>query len=222
MSGEIVYPLGELEHDNWYRSGNYIQPDNYRIPDFCEGCPLAEGLCEPRISRIRQGMVPVNEGNVRHIGSFSDYRAGVLVLGDTADSGFEPVFLGEVPLVSPFSVQHESGESQALGEANRKVDSCDGPAEGRRLLRVSQVACGSGFVKVAEYSRTGWRLHVPQEIIADPSNQVVGADTSARMNEYRRSIAARRAAGQVLQDRPVDLQSIQNLMDAALLLTRPE
>lgn len=218
MIGEIIYPLGEFDKDNWVRNGNFIRPDNYRIPDLCEGCPLAEGLCEPRIAKV-PGLYPINDGTV-FLGGSEQFIPEVVVLRDAVDPGAKPVHLGVVPFVSPFSVQHERGESQALGVANRRVDTCSGPSEDQRFLRAARSICRSGLVRVGDYRRPGRRSIVDPEALADPKNEIVGPDTPARMDEYRRSIAARRATGQVLHDRPVDIESVQALMDAALLLTR--
>jgi hypothetical protein len=219
MSGEIVYPLGELDQNNWYRNGNYIRPDNYQVPNFCDGCPLA-GMCEPRISIVK-GLYPVADGT-RYIGGGEKIIPDIVVLHDVADFVAEPMYLGAVRFISPFSVEHERSESEILGLTQRRVEACEGPSEIKRWRRDPVSVCASGLSKVTEYRMPGRRPRVTAEDLADPKNEIVGPDTPVKMDEYRRSIAARRVAGQVLQDRPIDLESIQNLMDAALLLTRPE
>lgn len=217
MSGEIVYPLGELDKENWVRNGNFIRPDNYRIPDFCEGCPLA-GMCEPRVS-IVEGLYPIADGT-RYLGGSERTVPDIVVLHDVADTAMEPVYLGAIPFVSPFSVQHERGESQVLGVAQRKVETCEGPSEAKRWRRDPLSVCQSGLMRVIDNRSPGRRPRVTPEALADPQNEIVGPGTPARMDEYRRSIAARRAAGQVLHDMPIDIEGMQALMDAALLLTR--
>lgn len=211
---EAVYPLTEAMGDD-VRSGNYIFPGNFRSPDFCEGCPLAEGLREPRISQVK-GLYPVRGDGVVHIGSFRDYVSDVLVLSDASNSEFEPVYLGEVPIVSPFSVEHEDGDSQALGYAHSRVSSCESPGETKKLFRSPRTVCLSGLTKVRDHHQLGYRLRIDEETLALVGNVVVGEKTEDEMARLLQSAQAHRADGRSLREPEVNLEHIEAMHRLAL------
>jgi hypothetical protein len=199
---EILYELTELKGDD-IRAGNYIRPSNFRIPDFCEGCPLAEGLRQPRISEVSEGLHPVNEG-IRHIGPFADYKASVLVLHDEQNPDYQPVYLGEQPIVWPFSVEHESPISRALGVAQRAVSACLNPRNKKRLFRSEVTVCDSDLVKAEDYECLGTNLVIPSGSLMRESFPVVDKTTPEYMARLTESARAREAAGRSLRDRSVE------------------
>lgn len=218
---EIVYELTELRGDD-VRVGNYIRPANFRFPNFCDGCPLAEGLCKPRITRVWEGMHPVGRDGVRHIGPFRDFKANVLVLSDEENLEFDPLYLGEEPIIDTFSVEHESPESQVLGVANRRVDRCKEPRQKKRLIRPDLTICASGLMKVKDHQQMGYRLRVSPEDLKNDRNIIVGEDTAERMAELVASARERQEAGRSLKDlfgTPESLKTTAALHEAILRLT---
>ena len=166
---EIVYPLEEFTGE---RQTNFIRPDNYKIPDFCNDCPLMQNCNNPRISVARSAEVPVNTDGVRHLNSFGPHSA--LILSDSAEaSDFEPVYIGTQRIVSPFSMEHESPESEVLGYANQAVDKCTGSVTKKRIFRSDLRICNSGLVKISNFHNPGYRLRVDEEGLANPYTLVV-------------------------------------------------
>lgn len=159
-----VYPGG--------RAGNYIHPDKYIIPNFCDDCPLVQAMENPQISRV-SGLRPVSSGGVRHIGPLAGYVTDVLVLNEANQPEISPVYLGELDIVDPFSVQHESPTSRALRRAHNAVNRCDGPQTEKKIFRKEKTICMSGLTKVIDFNRNGFVLTIDSDELNDSRNVIV-------------------------------------------------
>jgi hypothetical protein len=148
INREILWPT-----QRWTgaKEGNFIRPQNYRIPELCVGCPAAQDMDNPQISRVNK--TREHEYMVRGQG-WKGKRTekelySILVLNDEGKPSINPVYLGEVPFGGdPLSSQHEEGTSVLLGRVHKRVDECLGPQTKKKFLRDSIQTCGAGLLKL--------------------------------------------------------------------------
>lgn len=206
-----VYPLTEL-HGDGVIVGNFIRPVNFRLPDFCDDCPLKERLGCPQISKGKVEHFNIGPRNPRGIMdmTYSTNIAGmttdVLLLNDASDDTIEPIVLEEMRIFNdPFSVEHEEAASLALGAIHRRFDRCETPVNGagwlRRKIGKIDLRCGTGTKTVSEYNMAMARMPMGVRVVydatelLDASNIVVGPSTRDKMLELSERVRARQAAG---------------------------
>lgn len=173
-----IYPL---ERYTGEQATNYIYPDNFRLPTLCQTCPLREFM-QPQIAHAA-----IKHFSIPDIYSTNMGGNNVLLLHDAAneDGRHEPVVLDELPIVSPYSAQHEMPVSQVLGRMHHKVDRCSGPQARRRLLGIkATIYCGA-LQTVRRFNKDMARNGIGREITYDnaellrPTNTVVTAELHA-------------------------------------------
>ncbi|MDB5170880.1 MAG: hypothetical protein JWO35_574 [Candidatus Saccharibacteria bacterium] len=150
-----VYPMEKFTGE---QRGNYEFPDDFRLPNLCDSCPLSATMPKQRIARV-SGLQHYNIQDT-YVTNMAGSTSLVLLMHDAVLLDVEPVVLGELPITSPFSVEHESPTSQVLGGMHNRARACQGSIVrsglAARLLRRTGVTCRQ-FPTVSEYNRRASR-----------------------------------------------------------------
>ncbi len=228
----IVYPLTELRGDD-IASGNYIRPANFGLPGLCDDCPLKEKIDCPQISKA--GIEHFNIGprnptsimDMSYMTNVAGMTTDVLLLHDASDDSVEPVVLQEMRVWNnPLSVQNESAASLALGAVHERFDDCEGPIEPnwlRRILRQTDLRCGTGAMTISAYnthmirSVRGARVIDDRTELMNNQNVIVGEDTPSEMDALLYTARARKADGRPYRDATYeeDMTAIETMMKLA-------
>lgn len=135
------------------KDGNFLRPKNYRIPELCPDCPVAQDLDNPQISSV------VNTADIftaickakglprQKLTGKERFKSSILVLNDEGEPTVDPVYLGDVPWVDPLACL-EDGRSILLGEVHENVDRCNGPRAKKKFLRDDIEICGAGLLRL--------------------------------------------------------------------------
>jgi hypothetical protein len=177
-----------MEEYTGYQATNFIFPDNFQLPRLCETCPLRR-FAQPRIAQAA-----IHHFNIRGVyhTNWAGGITGVLLFHDGADPGCEPVVLGELPIVSPFSAEHEMPLSRGLGDMHRRFDMCKTPEErrsfgGRLLGRKARMYCGTGFQQVSDYNYWLQGSGIGQAVDYTPDELLRELVVSEEVHSFRRA-----------------------------------
>ncbi len=121
---------------------SYIKPENYRNPEFCEGCPVVRDM--------EQIEVRLSNNNGRGLGLYYSHQMPaekVLYVHDPKKPEAGAIILGPDYVTDPFCGCHQTATSANLGRTHEKIASCAGPIIVKSWFGLKKKeVCGSGYV----------------------------------------------------------------------------